>query len=278
MMRLFGLILVVAGGIFIWLGVEEGLATWQRMDKVEEVIGQLTRYDPAPAGAEGFVPVVKLSVPDGGTVEVKLPPVERPSAAAGVPVRLIYPPGRPDLAQPGDLVAIWSPAALPAGGGFLVFLLGFAWVSAPRRRPEDLPRLPWLVRAGLLAAGLAVTVLAWMEYQAVVDTLSHFPRSRGEVVGLEGTAPVVRFTTADGVSIDYVDRTVEPGAFSPGERVTVGYSKSDPAGARIERFWDVWSTPATLGALAAAILLAALYAASIRRGKPKDVPQTDAPP
>ncbi len=271
-MRLLGLVLIIAGGVFVWLGVQEGLATWQRMDKVEEVTGQIVRYDPAPAGGEGVVPVVTFTGPDGNTVEAKLAPVDRPEAAAGVPVRLIYPPGRPDLAQSGDLVAIWSPAAIPAGGGALVVLLGLAWLTAPRKRPEDLPLLPWYIRYGLFAAGLALCVLAWNEYEAVVDTLESFPRSRGEVVALEGNAPVVRFVTADGVAVDYVDRSVEPGSFSPGERVTIGYSKANPSGARIEQFWEIWSGPATLGAIGGFVLLAALYAASIRRGKPKPPP------
>lgn len=274
-MRLLGLVLAIAGGIFVWLGVQEGIATWQRMDNVEEVTAQIAGYDRAPAGASGFLPVARFTGPDGNTVEVRLPPVDQPGAAAGVPVRLVYPPGRPDMAQPGDMMTVWSPAAIPAIGGGIAVLLGLAWLTAARRRPEDEPRLPWYWRNALMAVSLGLCFIAWNEYKAVVDALGGFPRTSGEVVALQGTAPVVRYTTADGVAIDYPDYSVEAGAFTPGDRVTVVYLKSNPAGAKIERFWDVWGSAAMLAILGGGLLLATLYAGSIRKGKPKEAPEQE---
>ncbi|MCF4165498.1 DUF3592 domain-containing protein [Zavarzinia compransoris] len=273
MIRLLGFLLLVAGGIFTWLGAEDGIATWKRVARAEDVIAELVRFDPAPGG-QGAIPIAAFVGEDGQRHEAALPPVSRPDAAIGTPVHLLHPPGRPDLAETGDLIAIWAPSAVPVGGGILGAVIGLAMLTSRRRRPEDMPRVPFVLRFGLFAVAFGLIAVAWTEYETVVDSLNQYPRTRGTVVAVDqGGAATIRFTAADGTPIEYEDRSLPPGSFSPGERVTLGYSKSNPEGARVETFAEVWSVPAAWGSAAGVALLVALFAASLRRGKEKPAPR-----
>ncbi|PWR22588.1 DUF3592 domain-containing protein [Zavarzinia aquatilis] len=266
MFRLTGLLLVVAGAIFTWLGAEDGIATFKRSAAAEDVIGQIQRFDPDPAG-DGYLPVAGFVTDEGQRIEVKLPPVKRPEVATGAPVHLIYPPGRPDLAETGDLMAVWGPSAIPVGGGLLGIVVGLGMATSRRRRPEELPRLHLLIRLPLFLVAFGLVYLAWQDYAAVVDTLNRFPRTEGRVIALDNGAPVVRFRTGDGRIVDYTDTSVPRDTYREGEAVTIGYAKSNPAGARIESFGEVWAGPAFWGVIAGLALMIALFAASIRRGK-----------
>lgn len=275
MIRLLGFLLLVAGCIFTWLGAEDGIATWKRVSQAEDVIAELVRFDAAPGG-QGAVPVAAFVDETGKRQEVSLPPVSRPDAAIGTPVHLLHPPGRPDLAETGDLIAIWAPAAVPVGGGILGAIIGLGMLTSRRRRPEDMPRVPFILRFGLFAVAFGLIAVAWTEYEAVVDSLNQYPRTRGTVVAVDqGGGATIRFVTEDGTPIEYQDRALPPGSLSPGERVTLGYSKSNPAGARIETFAEVWSVPAAWGSAAGIALLVALFAASLRRGKDKADPKEE---
>lgn len=266
MFRLTGLLLVVAGAIFTWLGAEDGIATFKRSAAAEDAIGQILRFDPDPASG-GYLPIATFTTEEGQRVEVRLPPVKRPEVATGAPVHLIYPPGRPDLAETGDLMAVWGPSAIPVGGGLLAIVVGLGMATSRRRRPEEMPRVHLLIRLPLFLVAFGLIYLAWQDYAAVVDTLNRFPRTEGRVVALDNGAPVVRFRTGDGRVVDYTDRSVERDRYREGEAVTVGYAKSDPAGARIESFAEVWAGPALWGAIAGLALAIALFASSIRQGK-----------
>ncbi len=96
MIRLFGFLLFVTSGIFIWLGAQDGIAIWQRTAIAEDAIGEVLRHDPAPGGL--VAPVVRFRGPEGKDHDILLPPVSQPKDAVGAPVHLIYPPGRPDIA------------------------------------------------------------------------------------------------------------------------------------------------------------------------------------
>lgn len=272
MIRLFGFLLFVTSGVFIWLGAQDGIAIWQRTATAEDAIGEVLRHDPAPGGT--LAPVVRFRGPDGKDHDILLPPVSQPKDAVGTPVHLIYPPGRPDLAEIGDMVALWTPAAIPVGGGAIAAILGLAMMSSRKRRPEDRPRLPFLLRFGLFAVAAALLTVAWNEYDAVVTELNRHPRSRGVVVAVDqGGAPTIRYRTSDGVTVDYVERNLPAGSLSPGERVTLGYDKASPGLARVERFGPIWSGAAAWGIAAGLALLIALFAASLRRGKPAPLPE-----
>ncbi|MFZ2871913.1 DUF3592 domain-containing protein [Zavarzinia sp.] len=274
MFRLTGLLLIVAGAIFSWLGAVDGYATFKRGASAEDVVGQILRFDPDPAGG-GYIPVATFTTEDGQRVEARLDPVKRPDVATGTPVLLTYPPGRPDLAESGELMAVWGPAAIPLGGGIIAIVVGLGMATSRRRRPEELPRLPVLIRLGLFAVAFALVAFAWGEYSAVVETLNRFPRTEGRVVAVERGAPVVRFRTGDGRIVEYTDHGVGTDTYEAGDAVTIGYAKDNPAGARIESFGEVWAGPAFWGSLAVLALMIALFAASIRRGKPAPAP---APP
>lgn len=276
MLRLTGLLLVVAGAIFTWLGAEDATATFKRGAAAEDVIGQILRFDPDPSG--GYVPVATFTTDDGQRVEVRLAPVKRPEVATGAPVHLIYPPNRPDLAETGELMAVWGPSAIPLAGGLVAIVVGLGMLTSRRRRPEDMPRVHVLIRLALFAAAFGLVYLAWGEYSAVVETLNRFPRTEGRVVALDNGAPVVNFRTGDGRIVEYTDRTVDRDLYRVGEAVTVGYAKTNPAGARIESFGEVWAGPALWGSIAGIALMIALFVASIRRGKPAAPPAPVEPP
>lgn len=279
MFRLTGLLLVIAGAIFAWLGSEDLIATAKRSSAAEDVIAQVLRFDPDPAGG-GFFPIAGFTGDDGRRYEARLPAVRQPDAATGTPVHLIHPPGRPDLAETGELAALWGPALIPTGGGLLAIVIGLGMATSRRRRPEEMPRVHVAVRAGLFLVAFGLVYLAWQEYAAVVETLNRFPRTEGRVVALDQGAPVVRFLTGDGKAVEYTDRSVAPEGYREGEAVVVGYAKSNPAGARIESFSEVWAGPALWGTIAAAALMIALFVSSIRRGKqaiPPAPPLAEAP-
>ncbi|PWR18845.1 DUF3592 domain-containing protein [Zavarzinia compransoris] len=266
MIRLFGFLLFITSGIFIWLGAQDGIAIWQRTSAAEDVIGELLRYDPAPDGAAA--PVARFRGSDGRDHDILLPPVRQPKDAVGTPVHLIHPPGRPDLAESGEPVALWAPAAVPVGGGLIAAVFGLALMTSRRRRPEDMPRLPLLLRVGLFAVAFALISVAWSEYTAVVDSLNARPRSRGVVVAVDqGGAPTIRYRTADGVVVDYVETGLPAGSLAPGERVTLAYDKGNPGFARVERFGPIWAGVAAWAVAAGLALTLALFAASLRRGK-----------
>ncbi len=276
--RLLGFVLLVAGGVFGWLGVQDGIATWKRLGNAEDVVAEIARLDPQPGSAE-IVPVAAYRGDDGKAAEFRLPPADPADYTVGQPVHLMQPAGRPDLIQSGDLIAVWSPVAIPVGGGALAVIFGLALMTSRRRRPEEMPRLHFLIRLVLLAGACGLTYLAWQQYETVVATLNHFPRAQGEVIALEADgAPKIQFKTVDGVAIDFTDHSVAPGSYRQGQRVTLTYVAGDATGARIEPFWSVWSVPVTWGAIAGAAFFVALFAASLRRGKRALEPKPAPPP
>jgi hypothetical protein len=146
---------------------------------------------------------------------------------------------------------------------------------SPQRIARWVWRVLYVVGAGCLAGGVVTAVQA-------ARFVSRAEHGVGTVVGMsekrdeEGsvtTAPIVRFTTADGRRIKFVSSTwSSPPSNSPGDRVEVLYEPGDPAGARLNGFFDLWLLPLVLVPMAALFFGFAWLLRRIMRGrKPEEV-------
>ena len=84
----------------------------------------------------------------------------------------------------------------------------------------------------------------------VVDMERHYSRSSGSSGSSTTWAPVVRFTTPDGVQQEFVASTSSnPPAYHRGEAVEVLYESGRPEGATINGWFSLWGGIAIVGGL-----------------------------
>ena len=118
----------------------------------------------------------------------------------------------------------------------------------------------WLIGgAALLFAAAAFAIhTAWF--------LNHSASATGTIVDLLDVldaednshtyAPVFRFTADGGTAYTITSHnSTNPPEFSIGEKVTVRYLPSNPAGARIQSFFQLWFVSAMFGSIGLAFLL-----------------------
>lgn len=119
-------------------------------------------------------------------------------------------------------------------------------------------RVDWAPRVCLaLGVGLLLVAAVWFVHTkrfvagaeratgTVVD-LSSRTNSEGDVLFY----PVVRFTTAQGRTVQFVSSSgSSPASKSVGDRVEVLYDPDDPPGAKLSGFFDLWLFPLACGVL-----------------------------
>jgi len=116
---------------------------------------------------------------------------------------------------------------------------------------HGLPRLFLVLGVGALIAAV-VTLVLTLRFVAgaeratgtVID-LSRETDSEGAVVFY----PILRFTTAEGRTLEFRSSTGSSFPPQPGDRVEVLYDPDDPQDARLSGFFDVWGLPIVLGFL-----------------------------
>jgi hypothetical protein len=133
-------------------------------------------------------------------------------------------------------------------------------------RPDRL--LHWVPRL-FLAIGFVLLVLGAVTLVRTLQFVSGAEHATGTVVELsrssdsEGTVtfhPVVRFTTAEGRTVEFVSSTgSSPPDHSAGDRVEVLYDPDDPQDARLTGFFDLWLLPLVFGVMGLGFSAAALF-------------------
>jgi hypothetical protein len=132
-----------------------------------------------------------------------------------------------------------------------------------RRRTRDWVRLVVLaLGVGLLLASAAAFVhtkrfMAGAEHATgtVIDLSEDFSSDDGTVY-----YPVVRFTTAEGRTVEFRSSTGSSSPPDVGDRVEVLYDSDDPQDAKLSGFFDLWLWTIALGGLGIAFSAFALLA------------------
>jgi hypothetical protein len=130
---------------------------------------------------------------------------------------------------------------------------------------------------GLLVLGIAIYLTwsthAWLgrSVQAtgvVVENVRMQNRQTGELM----FAPLVRFQTADGRTIEFQSSLrTNPPAYSPGQRVTVLYDPAKPVSAEIASLFSIWFAPIVLWFLGTVFTAVGIGVAVYRRRMPAAV-------
>jgi Protein of unknown function (DUF3592) len=128
------------------------------------------------------------------------------------------------------------------------------------------------VRGGsrlLLAVGVVVFVVGVVLFARAAQFVADAEHATGTVIDLSrerdsdgrvSLYPVVRFTTADGQTIEFVNpSTSNPPSETPGDRVAVLYDPDDPYDAQLSGFLHNWLPPTTFSAFGAFFVAAAWY-------------------
>jgi Protein of unknown function (DUF3592) len=149
-------------------------------------------------------------------------------------------------------------------------------------------RTLWMWRASL-AAGVVFIIVGAVLLVFTVRFVADAERATGTVVDLDRRRsssdgallfyPVVRFTTANGEAIEFVDSTgSRPPLETPGDRVEVLYDPDDPNDAELSGIFHVWLVPAGLLVLGSAFLGTTWFAgprAARRRRRPGKADNAD---
>lgn len=128
-------------------------------------------------------------------------------------------------------------------------------------------RLFIVVGVGLIVVGLVLTALT-------ARFVSNADSATGTVVDLsrerdsEGAIlfyPVVRFTTADGRTVEFRSSSGSGSPPQPGDMVEVLYEPDDPGDARLGGFTEIWSAPLIVGGIGLVMLGVALVVRRLAR-------------
>jgi Protein of unknown function (DUF3592) len=130
-----------------------------------------------------------------------------------------------------------------------------------RRRRDWVPLVCLALGVGLLLASAATFVhtkrfMAGAEHATgtVIDLSEDFSSDD------ETVHPVVRFTTAEGRTVDFRSSTGSSSPPDVGDRVDVLYDPDDPQDAKLSGFFDLWLWTIALGGLGIAFTTFALLA------------------
>lgn len=138
--------------------------------------------------------------------------------------------------------------------------------------------LRWAPRL-FLVIGVVLLVVCPIFFVRTLQFVAGAERVTGTVIDLsresdsEGTVtfyPVVRFTTADGRTVEFVSSSgSSPPSESVGDRVEVLYDPDDPQDARLTGFFHLWLWPLILGVMGAMFSAVALFVMRATRGPSK---------
>ena len=145
---------------------------------------------------------------------------------------------------------IWRLACLGAGPVFLLVALGFAIYTAH------------FIHSSAVAEGKILSLREVVSHSDDADQHESITY-----------APVFTFKAADGASYTVSSDTgSSPAGFTAGDTVRVLYSPSNPAGARIDSFAQLWFTPMVLGCLGVGAIAAGLLLLYLERGRARHEP------
>ena len=121
----------------------------------------------------------------------------------------------------------------------------FAWVMG-------------LLGAVLLAVGIGFCVHTWRfidRAQMASGVVTELVRS-GQKLTSTTYKPRIRFEASPGETVEFVSSVGSaPSAYRVGEPVMVYFDPSDPGGARLRGFWELWGVSSVAGALGAVFLV-----------------------
>ena len=134
---------------------------------------------------------------------------------------------------------------------------------------KERSRTDWAPRV-CLALGVVLLVGGAIAFVHTERFVSGSERATGTVIDLSSRTdsdgdvmyhPVVRFTTAEGRTVQFVSGTgSSPASQSEGDSVEVLYDPDDPQDAKLSGFFDLWLWPFALSALGVAFLVFGLFA------------------
>lgn len=121
-----------------------------------------------------------------------------------------------------------------------------------------------------LGLGVALLVGGVIAFVYTKRFVSGAERATGTVIDLSSRTdsdgdvtyhPVVRFTTAEGRTVQFVSSSgSSPASESEGDRVEVLYDPDDPEDAKLSGFFDLWLWPLALGGLGGMAVFFGLFA------------------
>jgi hypothetical protein len=125
----------------------------------------------------------------------------------------------------------------------------------------------------LMLAGaiyLAVDTRAWLARAVEAPgTVIEMVRVRDSDSGSYMFAPLVRFATAEGKTIEFQSTLqTNPPAYHAGESVTVLYDPAKPNSAAISGWFSIWAVPLILGIVGAGFTVFGFGAAMVGRWMP----------
>jgi hypothetical protein len=134
---------------------------------------------------------------------------------------------------------------------------------------KDRSRTGWAPRV-CLALGVVLLVGSAIAFVHTKRFVSGSERATGTVIDLssrtdsDGTVvyhPIVRFTTAEGRTVQFVSGSgSSPAAQSEGDSVEVLYDPDDPQDAKLSGFFDLWLWPLAFAALGGMFVVFSLFA------------------
>jgi hypothetical protein len=118
------------------------------------------------------------------------------------------------------------------------------------RRRDWVPRVCLALGVGLLLAS-AATFVHTKRFMAGAEHATGTVIDLSEDSTSDGTVyyPVVRFTTAEGRTVEFRSSTGSSSAPDVGDRVEVLYDSDDPQDAKLSSFFDIWLWTIALGGL-----------------------------
>lgn len=114
----------------------------------------------------------------------------------------------------------------------------------------------------MLLVAAAATLLHTMRFVQRAETATGTVIDVSQKTDSEGAVafyPVVRFTTAEGRTVEFVSSSGSSSSGSVGDRVEVLYDPDHPQDAQLSGFFDLWLWPLVLGPLGIMFGIFALF-------------------
>jgi hypothetical protein len=243
--------LITAGGVLMGLGNLRHALYGERADGI---VTEIVRE------GDMYAPVVRFSLPQGETVEVRDLGSGAPDFSAGDAVTVLFFHESPRDFRLDTFERLWLvPIIVTVFGGFWLMFGTVAWALS---RNADLAlvgeRAFSLISLSALVIGVFVLWSAVNLYASggrARGTVTEIRESRSiateEVTTPDGRevrrdverisfAPIVRFTTPEGREVEFHGRGGSGTSLKAGEMVNVVYDRSQPGRARIVSFVDLW--------------------------------------
>ena len=253
--------LIVAGGILLGLG---NLRHALYGDRADGVVVDIVR------DGNMYAPVVRFRLPSGELQEITELGSGSPDFSKGDLVTVLYMPEDPQSIRLDTFERLWMVPIIAIGFG--CFWLLFGAVAWGLSRNGDLSVIGERAFTAISVVALLIGIFTlW----SATDLYASGGRAQGTVVEIRKSssivtedvtlatgrevrrdvervsfAPVVRFTTQEGRDVEFHGRGGSGTSFSEGDVVTVVYDRTNPSGARIVSFLDLWLPAAVAFAVA----------------------------